>query len=109
MQKLSLDAVAREAGHRAAEASSGRAATTVYGGHEKRLRQTVIAVRAGARLAEHVNPGDATLLVINGRLRLWSGETSWEGRAGDLLIVPDAPHWVEALTDTAFLLTAAHR
>lgn len=109
MQKHSLAAMAREVGHRAAEAHSGRAAETVYGGHEKRLRQTVVAVRAGARLAEHANPGDTTVLVINGRLRLWAGEVSWEGREGDLLVVPDAPHWVEALTDTAFLLTAAHR
>lgn len=106
MHKQSLDALAREIGHRAAEAASGRAARTVYGGHEKQLRQTVIAMRSGARLAEHANPGDATVLVINGRLRLWSGEVSWEGRDGDLIAVPDAPHWVEALTDTVFLLTA---
>lgn len=109
MQKQNLDALAREVGHRAAEASSGRAARTVYGGHEKRLRQTVIAMRAGAQLAEHVNPGDATVLVINGRLRLWSGEVSWDGRDGDLLVVPDAPHSVEAITDTALLLTATNR
>ncbi|WP_446666356.1 cupin domain-containing protein [Flexivirga sp. B27] len=109
MHKHSLDAMAREMGHRAAEVSSGRAARTVYGGHETRLRQTVIALRAGARLAEHTNPGDTTVLVITGRLRLWAGEVSWEGRAGDLLVVPDAAHSVEAVTDTAFLLTAANR
>lgn len=109
MHKQSLDALARDLGQRAAEAGNGRAARTVYGGHEKRLRQTVIAMRSGARLAEHANPGDTTVLVINGRLRLWSGEISWEGREGDLLVVPDASHWVEALTDAAFLLTAANR
>lgn len=109
MHKQSLDALAREIGHRAAEASSGRAARMVYGGHETRLRQTVIAMKAGAELAEHTNPGDTTVLVINGRLRLWAGETSWEGRAGDFLSVPDAPHRVEALTDAAFLLTTANR
>jgi len=109
MHKHSLDALAREMGHRAAAASSGRAARTVYGGHETRLRQTVIALRADAQLAEHTNPGDTTLLVITGRLRLRAGEVSWEGRAGDLLVVPDAPHSVEALTDTAFLLTAVNR
>lgn len=109
MHKHSLDAIAREIGHRAAEANSGRAARMLYGGHETRLRQTVIAMRAGAELAEHSNPGDATVLVINGRVRLWAGEVSWEGRAGDLLAVPDAPHRVEALTDAAFLLTTANR
>lgn len=109
MHKHSLDALAREMGQRAAEASSGRAARTVYGGHETRLRQTVIALRADAHLAEHANPGDTTLLVITGRLRLRAGEVSWEGRDGDLLAVPDAPHSVDALTDTAFLLTAVNR
>ena len=35
MNKLSLDAMAREQGRRAAAAPSGRAAETVYGGHER--------------------------------------------------------------------------
>ncbi|HET7386894.1 MAG TPA: cupin domain-containing protein [Nocardioidaceae bacterium] len=109
MQKPSLDAMARQVGRKAETAASGRAAETVYGGHEKRLRQTVVAMRSGVELAEHVNPGDATVLVINGRLRLSAGEVSWEGRKGDLLVVPDAPHAVEALTDTAFLLTVAKK
>ena len=107
MRKPSLDAMARQVGRRAAEANSGRAAETVYGGHEKRLRQTVIAMTAGAELAEHENPGDATILVINGRLTLTAGEVSWEGRQGDLLTIPDERHSVQAVTDTAFLLTVA--
>lgn len=68
MQKPSLDALAREVVADAAASSSGRAAETVYGGHEKRLRQTVIALKEGAQLAEHANLGDATLLLINGRM-----------------------------------------
>lgn len=109
MQKPSLDAMARQLGRRAAEANSGRAAETVYGGHEKRLRQTVIAMTAGTELAEHENPGDATVLVINGRLKLTAGDVTWEGRQGDLLVVPDERHGVQAVTDTAFLLTVAKR
>ena len=46
MEKLSLDAVAREQLAAADRAPSGRAAETVYGGHEKTLRQTVIAERS---------------------------------------------------------------
>lgn len=109
MQKPSLAAMARQVGRRAADASSGRAAETVYGGHERRLRQTVIAMTAGTELAEHDSPGDATILVITGRLSLVAGDVSWQGREGDLLAIPDERHSVQALTDTAFLLTVAKR
>ena len=107
MDKLSLQAKARELAHKAAESSSGRAADTIFGGHEKRLRQTVVALREGAEMAEHESPGEATLLVISGRLRLVSGKTQWQGREWDYLIVPNAPHGVEAETDTTFLLTVS--
>jgi quercetin dioxygenase-like cupin family protein len=107
MQKLSLDARAREHLERAAGSSTGRSAETVYGGHEHVLRQTLIALRAGATLAEHENPGEATLLVLRGRVRLDSGGESWEGMAGDLLIVPPARHSLEALEDSAAVLSVA--
>ena len=44
MQKHSLEALARELSAKAAAAKGGRAAETVLGGHEKVLRQTVIAM-----------------------------------------------------------------
>ncbi|MCX4737307.1 cupin domain-containing protein [Streptomyces antibioticus] len=107
MQKLSLDALAREHLERAAAASTGRSASTVYGGHEHVLRQTLLALTAGTSLADHENPGEATLLVLRGRVRLTSGDTAWEGRSGDLITVPDARHGLEALEDSAVLLTVA--
>jgi quercetin dioxygenase-like cupin family protein len=106
MKKISLDAVAREQRVRAG-AGAGRAAETVYGGHEKTLRQTVIALAAGAELTEHENPGEATVLVLTGRVQLRSGESSWEGRDRDLIVVPDARHSLLALEDSAVLLTVA--
>jgi quercetin dioxygenase-like cupin family protein len=45
--------------------------------------------------------------VISGRLRLKAGDTTWRGRKWDYLVIPDAPHSVEAETDTTFLLTVA--
>ena len=105
MNKLSLVAMAREQGRRAADASSGRAAETVYGGHEHSLRQTVIALTASTTLAEHENPGEATVQVLHGRVRLSTGTATWEGRSGDLIVVPQARHSLHALEDSAVLLT----
>lgn len=107
MRKLSLDAVAREQAERAGAGSPGRSATTVYGGHEHVLRQTVVALRGGEVMDEHANPGEATIYVLKGRVRLLSGDDSWEGRTGDLIAIPDARHSVEAVEDSAFLLTVA--
>jgi quercetin dioxygenase-like cupin family protein len=67
----------------------------------------VIALVAGQALAEHENPGEATVHVLHGRVRLVCGPDSWEGRKGDLLIVPPAPHSLEAAENSAVLLTVA--
>jgi quercetin dioxygenase-like cupin family protein len=105
MEKFSLDAIAREQARRAAAASGGRSAETVYGGHEHSLRQTVVALTAGSSLDEHENPGEATVQVLRGRVRMIAGDLTWEGRSGDLLVVPDARHALEAVEDSAILLT----
>ncbi|WP_460859292.1 cupin domain-containing protein [Nocardiopsis coralliicola] len=119
MMKLSLDALARRHLAEAASAPAGRSAETVYGGHERTLRQTLIALTAGNALADHPNPGEATLTVLRGRVVLRSkagsagsdesakGADSWEGRAGDLLIIPEAVHALEAVEDSVVLLTVA--
>jgi quercetin dioxygenase-like cupin family protein len=107
VQKLSLDALAREQAERAAAGSPGRSATTVYGGHEHVLRQTLMAIAGGELMDEHANPGEATLYVMRGRVRLKAGADSWEGRTGDLIVIPDAMHSVEAIEDSVILLTVA--
>ena len=77
MQKLSLVAQTRQQLETARTASSGRSAKTVYGGHERILRQTVIALASGQQLSEHENPGEATVHVLHGRVRLAAGDVSW--------------------------------
>jgi quercetin dioxygenase-like cupin family protein len=105
MQKTSLIALARNELRQALDASSGRSASTVYGGHEHRLRQTLIALRAGEWMSEHENPGEATLQVIEGRVLLWSGDVSWNGSPGDLMIIPEGMNAVEVIEDSVLLYT----
>ncbi|HKR71235.1 MAG TPA: cupin domain-containing protein [Streptosporangiaceae bacterium] len=109
MQKLSLDALARELLEKAAGTAVGRASRTVVGGHEKVLRQTVIAMTKDTALTEHANPGEASVHVLRGRVRLIAGNDTWDGRDGDLLIIPDASHSLKALQNSAVLLTVAKR
>jgi quercetin dioxygenase-like cupin family protein len=109
MDRASLTALIEEHLSLARDASSGRSAHTVYGGHGHALRQTLIALAGGRRLDDHENPGEATLHVLHGRVRLTAGDTAAEGETGDLLIIPDARHALEALEDSAVLLTVTKR
>jgi quercetin dioxygenase-like cupin family protein len=107
MEKSSLTALARQQLTLARETSGGRSAHTVFGGHEHTLRQTVIALAAGRRLDEHDSPGEATVHVLHGRVRLVAGNTGWQGSPGDLIVVPAVRHSLEALEDCAVLLTVS--
>jgi quercetin dioxygenase-like cupin family protein len=105
-RKISLDASAREQLAAARRSDARRAATTVVGGHERVMRQTVVGLVAGAAMAEHENPGEATLYVIIGRVRVEADGNAWEARTGDLLEIPPSRHSLRALEDSAVLLTA---
>ena len=56
--------------------SSGRAAKAVMSGSH--LRAVVIALQAGAELAEHDAPAAATLQVLVGAVTLLAGEERWD-------------------------------
>ncbi|MFC4145056.1 cupin domain-containing protein [Micromonospora mangrovi] len=86
---------------------SGRSARTVYGDPGRPLRQTLLALVAGHALEEHASPGEATLQVLRGRVRLTADDRSWTGVTGDLLPIPDARHALHADEDSAVLLTVA--
>jgi quercetin dioxygenase-like cupin family protein len=105
MQKTSLTALARHELESARGASSGRSASTVFGGHEHQLRQTLIALRAGESMGEHDSPGEATVQVLVGRVLLRVGDVTWNGSPGDLMIIPGERHTVDAIEDSAILLT----
>jgi len=106
---MSLVALGREHLERAHQTRSGRSATSVFGGHEHVLRQTLVAMTAETVLAEHASPGEATVQVLHGRVVLRSGDDEWEGREGDLLVIPPARHDLRADVDAVIVLTIVVR
>jgi quercetin dioxygenase-like cupin family protein len=102
---FSLQSLAQEHLGHARASAAGRSAHTLFGGHDHRLRQTLIALRAGQRLEEHESPGEATLQVLLGRVLLTAGAESHAAGAGDLLPIPPARHALAAEEDAVVLLT----
>jgi quercetin dioxygenase-like cupin family protein len=107
MDPTSLADAARTHIERARDADHGRSAHTVHGGHDRALRQTVVALRAGTTLREHPSEREATLQVITGRIRLTAGTQMLEAAAFDLLTVPTTAHTLSAVEDSALLLTVS--
>ena len=66
---LDLHQLGRDLIGQAQSEHSGRAARTLPHPVDG-LRQTVIALKAGAELGEHESPGAASLLVVHGAVRL---------------------------------------
>lgn len=108
-QTQSLTALADELLTEARTASSRRAARTIYGGQAHDLRQTVIALTRDASLGEHESPGEATLQVLAGRVRLQAGDEAWTASVGDYLQIPPRRHDLHAEADSVVLLTVATR
>jgi quercetin dioxygenase-like cupin family protein len=110
MQGTSLSALVEEKLVEARDHHSGRSSVTVHGGRENALRQTLVVLAEGQVLGEHDGPPEATLQVVRGRVRLSTGEDTWEGGESDFLVIPPERHDLTALTDCAVLLTVSlHR
>lgn len=105
MESVSLTSLAFDKLAEARQAHSGRAACTIHGGHTHELRQTVLALLAGHDLSEHDSPGEATLLVLQGHVRLTTNGDGWDGEAGDYLAIPPQRHALHAVEDSVVLLT----
>ncbi|WEH43301.1 cupin [Streptomyces sp. NBC_01218] len=72
------------------------------------LRQTVIALTAGAVLDDHNAPLAASLLVLRGAVRVTAPSGDVELTAGALAPVPRERHGLVALEDAVVLLTAVN-
>lgn len=70
-----------------------------------RLRQIVLALIGGQALGEHESPGEATLHVLLGRVRLHAADDSAEAAAGDFLVIPPVRHDLAAIEDSVVLLS----
>jgi quercetin dioxygenase-like cupin family protein len=109
MESISLTGLASEMLAEARRAHSGRAAHTLYGGHMHELRQTVMALLAGRELAEHDSPGESTLQVLQGHVRLTAGADAWDGKTGDYVAIPRQRHALAALEDSVVIITVVKK
>ena len=107
MEKIPFEELVVEQLEKATSAPSGRSSQTLYGGHEHRLRQTIIALSKGEGLDEHASPGEATLLVLQGRVTFNVGSDSIDLEKGDYFIIPPELHSVDAVDDSVILLSVS--
>lgn len=84
-----------------------RTARTLTAGTSQRA--TLIGMAADAELAKHDSPNAATVHVITGRVRLYTADSEWVLSAGEIVTVPVERHAVQAIKDSAILLTVALR
>jgi quercetin dioxygenase-like cupin family protein len=103
---IDVHALARKLLEEATAAGAGRAARTLPHPVDG-LRQTVIALRGGEGLNEHESPGPASLLVIQGRVRLVAGERTIEMDTHVFSPIPDMRHSLQADEDSVVLLSVA--
>lgn len=108
METLSLTELGEELLQTARRVKAGRAARTIHGGRDHALRQTVIALAGGEDLGEHESPGEATLQVLRGHVRLHTVDRQvWVGHSGDYVIIPPVRHDLSALEDAVVVLSTS--
>ncbi len=107
MEKISLTALARE------HLETARAATQwSQRAHGLRRPRALVAPDpdgddGGSKLDDHESPGEATLQVLHGRVRVTNSSAGWDGSPGDHIILPRERHGLHAIEDSVVLLTVS--
>ena len=107
MDPVSIHQAIEEHLAKAQQSPQGRSSHTLVGGRDRVLRQTIVALKAGEKLAEHEAPGEATLMVLRGRVSLGTSSGQQEVSAHELAEIPTERHDLSAREDSVVLLTVA--
>lgn len=92
--------------HRETTWDTGQNARTLMKYEDIRVLLTVL--KANAHIPEHQTTGRISVHVLSGHIRLAASGRTFDLRSGSLLALDQgAPHAIEALQDSAFLLTIA--
>jgi len=69
---------------------------------------SLTAMKAATRIGLHINSGRVSVQTVDGHIRMHAGSRTFDLPKGKMLVLDRAiPHDVEALADSAFLLTVA--
>jgi quercetin dioxygenase-like cupin family protein len=103
-ETLHLDAIEAELRRDDAYARDGHTARTLLRAPD--LRIVLVAMRAGATMAEHHPDQTGSIQVLTGQVRLRFPDHVVEVAAGQLVLLEaGAAHDVEAVVESAFVLT----
>lgn len=106
---INLPAAAAELLDKARESTAGRAGRTLVPGAGAVLKQALLALASGQRLADHDSPAAATLQVLTGTVRLTAGGQDVDLHTGDHAPIPPVRHGLQAIEDAVVLISVGAR
>lgn len=72
------------------------------------FRISLTAMKASAKIELHQDPGRISVQIVDGHIRMHAGDRTFDPPKGKVLVLDRAvPYDLEALADSAFLLTVA--
>jgi quercetin dioxygenase-like cupin family protein len=108
LHTFGLDGFVRALREEPEYATNGRNGVTLV--KSSGLSVVLEAMQGGVELSEHRAPGPITVQVLEGEVRFHTEGEVFRIREGELLALPPGrPHAVEAVRDSAFLITIAPR
>lgn len=109
MENITLATLANQLLADAHTGNSGRSAKALIPGRHRTMKQNILALAAGHGLAEHDNPGEASLHVLRGHVTITCGDATWTGTAGDFVVIPDERHDLHAVEDSVVIISLVRK